>query len=155
MSAESAGNVTEEQLGATLSCLLAACCEAEAGYEVAARQVSDPVLRTFLGTRAAERRRFAAELGLLRADLGAPEQPPSRRSRPPGWVAEHDRSGLSDRMLLEQCDRGETISRKAYESALREVPLFVMPLRVRTIVQRQYAALLASHAELQTTVWRQ
>jgi len=30
-----------------------------------------------------------------------------------------------------------------------------MPLRVRTIVQRQYAALLASHAELQSAIWRQ
>jgi uncharacterized protein (TIGR02284 family) len=155
MSAESEGRATDEQLSATLSCLLAACNEAEVGYASAARQVSDPTLRAFLGSHATERRRFAAELVLLRAELGVPPQAPPPPKSAPGWVSEPEHAGPTDRMLLEQCDRGETISRKAYELALREVPLFVMPLRVRTIVQRQYAALLASHAELQAAMWKQ
>jgi uncharacterized protein (TIGR02284 family) len=155
MSAETVGRVTEEQLSGALSCLMSASCDAEAGYDAAARQVGEPALRVLLGTRATERRRFVAELALLRAELGVPSQRPSLQIPPPGWASEPERSGSTDRMLLEQCDRGETVSRKAYEAALREVPLFVMPLRVRTIVQRQYAALLASHAELQSAIWRQ
>ena len=136
MSAEPERSVTEEQLSAALSWLIEACNDAEAGFAAAACGVADPALRVFLGTRATERRRFAAELTLLRAELGVRPPVPAERSSEPGWG-------------------GETVSRKAYESALREVPLFLMPLRVRTIVQRQYAALLASHAELQAAMWKQ
>ena len=154
MSAEPERSVTEEQLSAALSWLIEACNDAEAGFAAAACGVADPALRVFLGTRATERRRFAAELTLLRAELGVRPPVPAERSSEPGWVAEPE-PALTDRRLLERCDRGETVSRKAYESALREVPLFLMPLRVRTIVQRQYAALLASHAELQAAMWKQ
>ncbi len=143
---------TEEQVAATLTWLTAICTSAAAGYDVAAAEAQDRKLRPLFVARAAERRRFVAELELLRAELGSfPKRVPSG-VRAPGWAAEA--AAKDDRALLERCDRGETASRKAYEAALREAPLFVLPLPVRTIVQRQYAALLYSHAELQRTLWR-
>jgi uncharacterized protein (TIGR02284 family) len=149
----------EDKLAAALASLAAVNRDAEMGYDAAARDAEEPELRGLFEGRAAERRRFGAELRLLLAELATGVASGPMPSLPPGWVSDQatteTRRARTARHLLEVCDRGETVARKAYESVLREVPLFAMPLRIRSIVQRQYAALLASHADVQRAMWRE
>lgn len=144
-----------DKLAAALASLAAVNRDAEMGYDAAARDAEDAEMAVLFTGRASERRRFGAELRLLLAELVCPPVAGPIPSLPHGWVEEPTAGARTARHLLEVCDRGETVARKAYESILREVPLFVMPLRIRSIVQRQYAALLASHADVQRAMWRE
>ena len=142
------------ELSATLTRLAAACRDAQLGYEVAALRVRDPLLRGQLHDHAAQRARFVRELEAMVRDLGVTADPGAIAGVPKGWTdTPGARSDRSDRMVLEACDRGETASRKAYDAALRIVPLASMPLPVRSTVQRQYAALLEMHASVQRAMW--
>ena len=145
---------SREALVAVLERLVDASQDAERGYALAAADIADPAMKTLLTRRSHERADFAEELAAQIAGLGAALARRATRCTLRGWV--EVRAALpsrSDRMILEECDRGETAARKTYEAAMRDVPLACMPAATRAIVQRQYGALLDAHAEVRAHMW--
>jgi uncharacterized protein (TIGR02284 family) len=135
--------------------LLEACMDGEQGYADTSRTVQDPAMKTLLSQNGYQRAVFVQELEHLIGDLGGQA---SRRPSPDGapfrgWADPLPRARRGDRMVLADCDLGETAARKAYEAAMRDVPLAAMPAGVRGVVQRQYAALLRAHALIQKHMW--
>jgi uncharacterized protein (TIGR02284 family) len=154
MSASSRDVVSQAEMIATLQRLIDASRDAEKGYKLAAVDITDPAMKTLLLGHSKQRSGFAAELEECLREAGGRLQKRNARGTLRGWV--EVRAALpsrSDRMILEECDRGETVSRKTYDAAMQDVPLASMPAPARVVVQRQYGALLAAQSEIRKVMW--
>jgi uncharacterized protein (TIGR02284 family) len=107
-----------------LNRLVETCTDAEKGYANAAANVRDPALKTLFLRRAQQRMDFVVELQRTIASLGAtPENEGTLRGTLHRGATEARLAleGRSDRIVLEECARGERNAREVYEKALAAV----------------------------------
>jgi uncharacterized protein (TIGR02284 family) len=50
-------------------------------------------------------------------------------------------TGMDDRAILDECERGEDVAEASYEDALQ----LELPVDVRRVVQNQYREVMANH----------
>ncbi|WP_220815237.1 PA2169 family four-helix-bundle protein [Pseudomonas paralcaligenes] len=122
--------------------------DGEEGFRTCAKDVKDPQLQALFSNRARECAAAAGELQGLVLELGGkPEDSTSlggdihRR-----WVdLKALITGKSDEAILNECERGEDVAKKHYAEALEEKAL---PIKVREVIQRQYAGVLRNHDQI-------
>jgi uncharacterized protein (TIGR02284 family) len=113
--------------------------DAQRGFDRAARDVCDPEMREPLARTALQRAQFVDELQRAVRAFGAfaEDEGTLLGALHRGWLdAKAVLEDGSVRGVLSECERGELAARRAYEHALR-APL---PIEVRDVVQKQYAA---------------
>ena len=119
--------------------------DGEKGYAAAAADVRAPGLKAAFQEKAAERAAFVQELQAEVQKLGAyPEnEGTATGTAHRGWVdLRLALEGRSDRIVVEECVRGEAAALDAFEKALGRTQLDVLPDELRALVHRQYAAIL-------------
>jgi uncharacterized protein (TIGR02284 family) len=107
-----------------LNRLVEACTDAEKGYANAAANVRDPAMKTLFLRRAQQRMDFVVELQRTISTLGAgPENEGTIRGTLHRGVTEARLAleGRSDRIVIEECLRGEKNAQGVYEKALGAV----------------------------------
>lgn len=127
-----------------LNTCIEACTDGEKGYALAAADVRDPGLKKLFGEREQQRAAFVAALQDAVRGLGAfPENQGSAVGvAHRGWVSVRKVvEGRSDRMIAEECERGERLALKAYQHAIAHAPLHTLPGELCALLERQYAAI--------------
>ena len=110
----------------TLNDLLSTVVNAREGFRVAANNVSDSDLKTFLNKAAQERATMVADLeDLIRASGGQPSETDTTAGKAHrGWISVRSTlSGEEDVSVLKECERGENHAISDYEEALKEASL--------------------------------
>jgi len=131
----------------TLNDLIETCKDGEQGFRTCAEDIKDAQMKSFFTTRAQSCAEAAAELQQeVRALGGNPETGSSisgalhRR-----WV---DIKGLvtgkDDEAILNECERGEDVAKRSYETALGKS----LPANIKTIVERQYNGVMKNHDQV-------
>lgn len=131
----------------TLNDLIETCKDGEQGFRTCAEDIKDAQMKSFFTSRAQSCAEAAAELQQeVRALGGDPETSSSiagalhRR-----WV---DIKGLvtgkDDEAILNECERGEDVAKRSYETALGKS----LPANIKTIVERQYNGVLKNHDQV-------
>ena len=131
----------------TLNDLIETCKDGEHGFRTCAEDIKDAQMKSFFTTRAQSCAEAAAELQQEVRTLGGnPETSSSiagalhRR-----WV---DIKGLvtgkDDEAILNECERGEDVAKRSYETALGKS----LPANIKTIVERQYNGVLKNHDQV-------
>jgi uncharacterized protein (TIGR02284 family) len=133
-----------------LNQLIETCTDGEKGYAIAAADVRDAGLKIALGGWSDERAAFVKELRALVAKIGgAPESEGTLRGTLHRTLMQL-REALeirSDRLVLEECERGDRAALETYDNALRRLPKGVDPA-MRAAIERQTATIRASLGEL-------
>nr|WP_217346389.1 PA2169 family four-helix-bundle protein [Noviherbaspirillum sp. L7-7A]MBV0880804.1 PA2169 family four-helix-bundle protein [Noviherbaspirillum sp. L7-7A] len=131
----------------TLNDLIETCKDGEQGFRTCAEDIKDAQMKSFFTTRAQSCAEAAAELQQEVRTLGGnPETSSSiagalhRR-----WV---DIKGLvtgkDDEAILNECERGEDLAKRSYETALGKS----LPANIKVIVERQYNGVLKNHDQV-------
>ncbi|HJU16745.1 MAG TPA: PA2169 family four-helix-bundle protein [Stellaceae bacterium] len=129
---------------ATLNTLIETSRDGEEGFRACAEGVKNPQLKSFFEEKARRCAEGAAQLQGKVIELGGK---PERSSSVSGamhraWVnIKSTITGMDDKAILAECERGENIARQAYEDALKED----LPPDVRMLVDRQYREVKANH----------
>jgi uncharacterized protein (TIGR02284 family) len=131
----------------TLNDLIETCKDGEQGFRTCAEDIKDAQMKSFFTTRAQSCAEAAAELQQEVRTLGGdPETSSSiagalhRR-----WV---DIKGLvtgkDDEAILNECERGEDVAKRSYETALGKS----LPANIKAIVERQYNGVMKNHDQV-------
>lgn len=130
-----------------LNHLIETCKDGEYGFKACAEQAQSPQLKALLTTRAEGCRRAAEELQSCVLDLGGkPDTDGSVAGAVHrGWVAVRSTlSTLTDRAVLDECERGEDVALKAY----RETLAGELPPDIRALIERQAEGARRNHDEV-------
>lgn len=128
----------------TLNNLIATSKDGEEGFRTCAENVKNPTLQTFFQQKAERCRQGAVQLQQIVREMGGD---PERDSSFSGalhrfWVDIRGTiSGMSDHAILDECERGEDVAKRAYEDALKED----LPGDVRRVVENQYREVKTNH----------
>jgi uncharacterized protein (TIGR02284 family) len=128
----------------TLNDLIETCQDGHEGFREAAEGVSDNELKSLFTKYSNERATYASELqDLVRGLGGTPEHDGSLTAAlHRGWMdIKAAIAGNDDAAILNECERGEDSSKKAYQQALEQE----LPDYVRQTVQTQYEGVLLAH----------
>lgn len=126
--------------------------DSEKGFAVAAADVRDPALKSLFEHYASER---AGQARALQAAVGRMGAVPVnggtvRGTLHRGWMeTKQVVRGPADRLVLEECERGERKALDTYDDAFVECPLDELPPRVRALLIEQRARIALAHAELE------
>jgi uncharacterized protein (TIGR02284 family) len=129
---------------ATLNDLIETSKDGEEGFRFCADNVRNPSLKSFFDQKAMRCREGATQLQAIVREMGGD---PERSSSTTGaihrfWVSIRGSiSGMDDHAILDECERGEDVAKKFYETALKQD----LPGDVRRMVERQYAEVKANH----------
>jgi len=129
---------------AVLNDLIETCKDGEAGFQACADGVSNPQLTSFFEHAA---RRCAEGATQLQAKIGELGGDPGRSGSMlgalhRGWMEVRSAiSGMDDRAILSECERGEDYAEKAYASALKEN----LPADVRSLIAKQFRVVKQNH----------
>jgi len=129
---------------ATLNGLVEISKDGESGFRTCAEGVKSVRIKEFFLTTAERCAQGASELqNEVRRLGGNPEDGGSvSGSMHRGWVnIKSVITGKDEGAILEECERGEDIAKRAYRSALEKD----LPGNVRSIVERQYQGVLENH----------
>ncbi len=133
-----------EDVIATLSELIETCYDGEAGFQACADGVRNAQLASFFEHAAQRCTEGAAQLRAKIRELGGD---PARSfsmlgTAHRGWMdARSAISGIDDRAILTECERGEDYAEKAYASALKEN----LPADVRSLIAKQFRVVKQNH----------
>ena len=130
-------------IGALNKCI-EICTDGEKGYAAAAADVRAPDLKALFQAKSKERADFVLALQAALQKLGAfsENEGTARGTAHRGWVgARLALEGRKDRVVVEECARGEQMALKAFEKALMRAPLVTLPQDLRTMLQHQYTAI--------------
>jgi uncharacterized protein (TIGR02284 family) len=138
------GDVTNADVVSTLNNLIETCRDGQEGFREAAEGCDRTDLKTFFNSCSLERAGFAGELQSLVRGLG--EEPADEGSFAGalhrGWMdLKTAIAGNDDEAILNECERGEDVAKKAYNDALQTN----LPGNIRNIVEQQAAAVLDKH----------
>lgn len=139
--------MSNDDVISTLNDLIETCKDGEEGFRTCAEDIKDTQMKSFFTSRAQSCAEAAAELQQeVRALGGNPETSSSisgalhRR-----WV---DIKGLvtgkDDEAILNECERGEDVAKRSYETALGKS----LPANIKSIVERQYNGVLKNHDQV-------
>jgi uncharacterized protein (TIGR02284 family) len=129
---------------ATLNDLIETSRDGEEGFRACAEGVKSPDLKRFFEEKARRCAEGAAQLQGKVIELGGN---PERSSSISGtmhraWVnIKSTITGMDDKAILAECERGEDVARRAYEDALNQD----LPPDVRMLIDRQYREVKANH----------
>jgi uncharacterized protein (TIGR02284 family) len=129
---------------ATLNNLIETSRDGEEGFRACAEGVKSPDLKRFFEEKARRCAEGAAQLQGKVIELGGN---PERSSSISGtmhraWVnIKSTITGMDDKAILAECERGEDVARRAYEDALNQD----LPPDVRMLIDRQYREVKANH----------
>lgn len=136
--------MANEEVISTLNNLIETCKDGQEGFRQAAEGVERSDLKSVFHEYAQQRAQFAGELQNLVRELGGdPEKTGSLAgSVHRGWInIKSAVTGRDESSILNECERGEDVAKKAYESAFEEN----LPANVSEVVQRQYNDVKAAH----------
>lgn len=128
-----------------LNNLIETCKDGQDGFKTAAEGVDRSDLKTLFYEFSQQRATFAGELqNEVRRLGGDPEKTGSvAASLHRGWIdIKSAVTGHDDNAVIAECERGEDSAVSNYKDALKDAGL---PADVRTLVERQYAAVQAAH----------
>jgi uncharacterized protein (TIGR02284 family) len=129
---------------AILNDLIETSLDGEEGFRTAADNVKNPILKEFFQQKAERCHDGAAQLQTLVRQMGGEAEDSSSTSGAVHrfWLSIRSAiSGMDDHAMLDECERGEDVAKKAYEEALQ----LNLPANVRVIVDRQHSEILATH----------
>src|SRR5205823_13147341 len=119
---------------ATLNDLIETSKDGEEGFRTCAESVKSPQLKTFFEQKAQRCALGAAQLQQKVRELGGD---PERGSSTAGalhrfWVNIRSAiTGMDDHAVLDECERGEDVAKRAYEDALKQD----LPADVRLLIE--------------------
>ncbi len=146
------------QIVAALNQCIEACVDGEKGYANASADVRDPVLKSLFFECARQRAGFVHALQDTIVSLGGlPENHGTVRGAVHrNWTSVRlGLEGRDDRIVLEECIRGEGAALGVYEEALAALHRVEMPAAaVRTLVVEQYAAIQRTKDEIRRRLER-
>lgn len=129
------------------------------GYQEAAEGVSSPELKSELSRLSQQRAQFAAELtqhasqyGLNVTDGNTVEGllTDAAAAVHHGWInLKSAVTGHSDSAILGECETGDAVALKAYETALQSTDL---PAQAKSVLEQQHSQVLS--AKNQITQWK-
>jgi len=128
-----------------LNNLIETCKDGQDGFKTAAEGVDRSELKTLFYEFSQQRATFAGELqNEVRRLGGDPEKSGSvAASLHRGWIdIKSAVTGHDDNAIIAECERGEDSAVRNYKDALTDENL---PSDVRTLVERQYAAVQEAH----------
>jgi uncharacterized protein (TIGR02284 family) len=134
-----------------LNACIETCTDGEKGYASAAADVREPKLKDFLQQKSRQRAEFVVALQQAAQQLRAvPENEGTAKGAiHRGWVGVRKAvEGRSDRLILEECQRGEQAALRAYQAALKHAPLKTLSPQLRGLLQTQYSAIQSALDEL-------
>lgn len=144
---DTAGSVDE--VWSTLSQLIQTCKDGEKGFETAAQAVNDPNLRHLFESYSQQRSEFAAvlQLEVQRIAKDPPQEGHLAATLHRGWMdLKAAVSGRDEGAIIAECERGEDLAVKAYETALA-APL---PNDLRAVVERQFIKVQEAHDQVRS-----
>ena len=133
-----------------LNNLIETCKDGQDGFKTAAEGVDRSELKTLFYEFSQQRASFAGELqNEVRRLGGDPEKSGSvAASLHRGWIdIKSAVTGKDDNAIIAECERGEDSAVRNYKDALTDESL---PSDVRTVVERQYAAVQAAHDRIRS-----
>jgi uncharacterized protein (TIGR02284 family) len=136
--------MTNDEIISTLNDLIETSKDGEYGFKTCAEDVKNLELKQVFTAAAQRCAEGANELQEQVRLLGGD---PDRHSSVAGtlhraWVdIKAAITGKDEQGVLEECERGEDVAKKAYEKALAKG----LPDNIRSIVQRQYRGVLENH----------
>ena len=133
-----------------LNNLIETCKDGQDGFKTAAEGVERSELKTLFYEFSQQRATFAGELqNEVRRLGGDPEKSGSvAASLHRGWIdIKSAVTGKDDNAVIAECERGEDSAVRNYKDALTDKRL---PSDVRTVVERQYAAVQAAHDRIRS-----
>lgn len=121
------------------------------GYQEAAEGVSSPQLKSELSRLSQQRAQFASELtqhasqyGLNITDSNTAEGllTDAAAAVHHGWInLKSAITGQSDTAILGECETGDSVALKAYETALQSTDL---PPQAKTVIEQQHSQILTA-----------
>ena len=128
----------------TLNNLIATSKDGEEGFRSCAENVKNPALKMFFEQKAERCREGAVQLQQIVREMGGDPETGGSMSGAMHrfWVGIRGTiSGMDDHAILDECERGEDVAKRSYETALAQD----LPGDVRRVVERQYAEVKANH----------
>ena len=129
-----------------LNHLIETCRDGERGFHLAAEQVASPALKALFTELADQRCAFANQLLPHAQRLGG--EPPAEGTRAAalhrGWMDLKQAVIHTDRAVLTEVRRGDTVAVQAYTDAVNGM----LPPDTRDVVQHQCDALVSAHERL-------
>jgi uncharacterized protein (TIGR02284 family) len=128
----------------TLNDLIETSKDGEAGFRTCAEGVKNAQLKEVFEKAADRCAQGAAELQAKVRELGGD---PDRSGSASGavhraWVnVKSTITGMDEKAVLEECERGEDVAKRNYEAALKKD----LPPDVKSIVERQYQGVKQNH----------
>jgi len=140
-------DMNNDDVISTLNDLIETSKDGEQGFRTCAEDIKDAQMKSFFTSRAQSCAEAAAELQQeVRALGGNPETSSSisgalhRR-----WVdIKGVITGKDDEAILNECERGEDVAKRSYETALGKT----LPANIKSIVERQYNGVLKNHDQV-------
>jgi uncharacterized protein (TIGR02284 family) len=121
------------------------------GYQEAAEGVSDPQLKSELSRLSQQRAQFASELTQHASEYGVNVTEgntlegmltDAAAAVHHGWInIKSAITGQSDAAILGECENGDAVALKAYETALQSADL---PAQAKTVLQQQHSQVLSA-----------
>ena len=128
----------------TLNDLLETSRDGDEGFRQCAETVKNAQLKAFFEQKAERCREAVGQLAQIVREMGGDPEKSSSMSGTMHrfWVnIRSSISTMSDHAILDECERGEDVAKRAYENALAQE----LPGDVRRVVERQYAEVKANH----------
>jgi uncharacterized protein (TIGR02284 family) len=135
---------TLDDLAAAVKDVIGICRDAEQGFGAAADAARDPLLRDLFEQYSRQRARFADEIQTAVKGMGFDVPHPSGLGGMVhgAWITVKGLvTGHSDVAILEETERGEDWSVKAYRDALK----ITLPPELRAVVEEQYREVQVAH----------
>lgn len=146
---------TTNEIVRVLNALIETCTDGEKGYALAAADVRDAALKSAFTALSKQRADFVFALQEAVQELGRfPENEGTLKGQlHQRWTfARLAFEGRSDRIVLEECIRGEQAAKANYDAALRRVPLISLPEEMRPMLQHQAAAVSEAFQDLEKSL---
>jgi uncharacterized protein (TIGR02284 family) len=137
-------SATNDNVITTLNNLIETCKDGQNGFQVAAEGVENSNLKSLFYEYSQQRAKFAGELQALVRELGGdPENSGSTAATlHRGWInIKSIVTGKDDTAILDECERGEDVAKKAYQEASKAN----LPSNVSSVIQRQAQEVKEAH----------
>src|SRR3954454_21708425 len=131
----------------TLNDLIETSKDGEEGFRTWAEDIKDAQMKAFFTSRAQACAEAAAELQQEVRTLGGNPETSSSISGTlhRRWVdIKGAITGKDDEAILNECERGEDVAKRSYETALGKT----LPANIKSIVERQYNGVLKNHDQV-------
>jgi uncharacterized protein (TIGR02284 family) len=138
-----------DAVASTLNRLIRTCLDGENGFRSAAGDVSDANLKRLFESYSQQRAEFAAELQEeLRQYAAEPAESGHAVAALHRGLMEVKAAvtGKDEGTIISECERGEDVALKTYETALSSL----LPSELRSVVERQFMRIKEAHDQVRS-----